>query len=114
MFMILFFRYHIKQDKERDRQFMIRLKAESYSGIIDQKYIDTANHQYETLIIQTDSGQKVIICNMDNSGLFNYSEVGDSIVKHDESYMVDIYKNDEGKASFSIFINLFEYINNSP
>ena len=108
LLIIVFFGYHLKHDRERDRQFMIRFKAESYCGIIDQKYIDTVNHYNETIEILTASGQKVIICDLDNSGLYRYCQVGDSIVKQPDTYIIDVYRDGDGKASFEIFINLLD------
>ena len=73
-----------------------------------EKYIDTVNHYNETIEILTASGQKVIICDLDNSGLYRYCQVGDSIVKQPDTYIIDVYRDGDGKASFEIFINLLD------
>lgn len=67
-----------------------------YSGNIVNKYIDSLNHLARTIKIKNEKGEmKKILMDWDKSGLFDYLDTGDSIVKVLDSYDVQVYKKNK-------------------
>lgn len=56
------------------------LKAE-FNGAITQKYKDRKQHNYETLIIENDTLQQTILFDFVMGGLYEFLEVGDTLLK---------------------------------
>ena len=75
--------------------FELQLKEKSieYRGIVIDKFIDKENHLYKTIVLSNNNIEnKVIIPSRDNSGLFNYLKLGDSVVKNPETLSIKIYR----------------------
>lgn len=60
------------------------LKDDSYSMIITKKYIDSTNHNYETLILS--DGHKSEKYYPSRISLYYSSEIGDSVIKKRNDY----------------------------
>ena len=67
-------------------------KSTAYDYLIVSKYIDANEHSYPTLIIQDANGNrfKNLDLHFDQSGLFNFIKIGDSIKKDKGSDLVTI------------------------
>lgn len=53
----------------------------SLKGLLVDKFIDYENHEYKTCMIQDNIDTLTVLLNFDQSGLFNYLQVGDSVFK---------------------------------
>lgn len=61
-----------------------------YHGFVAKKIINKEEHNYKTVILS--NGQELWM-NWDLSGLYDFIEVNDSIVKNRGSYEVHVYRN---------------------
>lgn len=77
-------------EKERKR---------TYAGFVTDKFIDDKEHNYKTLILNK---QQTIWMNWDVSGLFEFLEVNDNVVKDSGSYEVIVYRD---SLEYSFIIN---------
>ena len=77
--------------QERLCHYYEEAKDFNYSGTIHHAYLDTLNHNFRR--VDLESG-KTVYLNIDRSGLFEYLEPGDSIVKTKGSYEVLLFRND--------------------
>ncbi len=53
-----------------------------YIGRVTKKFIDRDNHSYQMVIIQCEYKVKNLALNVETSGLYDFLEVNDSIVKN--------------------------------
>ena len=67
------------------------------SGKIKDFYLDKSSHMDETIIVDSEDGELLLIIPNDNSGLFSYVQKGDSIVKSENSMNVRIVRNQKSK-----------------
>ena len=85
--------------KERSIEDCIRIRKtyvnKEYNGIINKKFEDKENHALPTFIIKEENERKIFGSFRDNSGLYEYSQVGDSIIKEKGSLEVKIIRDDE-------------------
>ena len=69
----------------------------SLNGVVDQKYIDSSQHSYKTVIIKNikDSALEKVLLDFDLSGLYDHINVTDTIYKdiHDDN----VFKSINGK-----------------
>jgi hypothetical protein len=84
-FIVLFIYFYVfvfnKQQTLCENIFSETVK-EFYEGIIIQKYIDNKNHMNKTLIIRCLNENDVVkVFNWDKSGLFEFVQQGDMIIK---------------------------------
>jgi hypothetical protein len=64
-----------------------------YKGLVDKKYIDI-NHAIPIFIVKDKNNISLKVSNYrDISGLFDYIEVGDSIIKEGDSYEIIVIRN---------------------
>ena len=94
--------------KERAKNDCIRIKEKyvniEYKGIINRKFEDNENHSLPTLIIKEKNQRKIFGSFRDISGLYKYSQEGDSIIKENGSLKVKI-KRDGKDTIFSLDFN---------
>lgn len=65
----------------------------SYKGRVIARYLDKANHNSK--IIEVSSKNNKVNLDWDLSGLYDFIEVNDSIVKDRGSYEVHVYRNSD-------------------
>ncbi|MDY0104315.1 MAG: hypothetical protein RBS07_15375 [Lentimicrobium sp.] len=81
IFVVAFFIYNYESPSSvRNEKFKQDLSL-SLKGLLIDKYIDYENHEYKTCIIQENIDILRVLLNFDQSGLFNYLQVGDSVFK---------------------------------
>jgi len=85
--------------KERTKEDCVSIKKKyvnkGYNGIINRKFEDKENHALPTLIIKEENQRKIFGSFRDISGLYEYSQVGDSIIKEKGSLKVKIIRDDK-------------------
>lgn len=67
-------------------------KNQEYKAVIVDKYYDKKEHSYPTLIYKDQNGNKIINQNLilDNSGLFDYVRIGDTLTKKKNEEYIQI------------------------
>jgi lipopolysaccharide export LptBFGC system permease protein LptF len=74
------------------------MKNAEYSGVVEEKFLDTNNHNIKTIKLSND----FIEIYQNHNNFFEMVEVGDSIYKKNNSLRFDIFRQD---SSFSIIID---------
>ena len=74
-----------------------RINKAVASGKIKDFYLDKNSHMNETIIVDSEDGELLLIIPNDNSGLFLYVQKGDSIVKSLNSMNIRIVRNQKSK-----------------
>ncbi len=70
-------------------------KRYKYDYVLINKYLDSTQHSYPTLILQDSQGNKIKNQDLikDNSGLFDFVNIGDSIKKKEGDSLVNVINN---------------------
>lgn len=76
--------------KEVCKQLYEKEKVVSYSGIVLSKYRDSTNHYDRVIELKT---KEKIIVEWDKSGLYEFVQFNDRIIKKEGSYEVKLYRN---------------------
>ncbi|HET7118311.1 MAG TPA: hypothetical protein VFI29_17570 [Hanamia sp.] len=89
---IVFVALTIKEDNAAVCNSYKDLKNDTYDYLVINKYIDSNEHSYRTLILQNKGGYhfKYTDLDFDKSNLFNFLSVGDSIKKEKGSAIVSV------------------------
>lgn len=74
------------------------LKFEHYNGKVTEKCLDSKNHNYPKAVLENEFGKHDIYFVRDQSGLFEYLVVGDSIRKEYGKYEVVLKRKDRHKV----------------
>ena len=78
------------------REQMQTLLPLNYQGVVDKIFIDSLNHLNKTIVLKTINGNlEKYTFNRDKSGLFENVQKGDSLSKVMNSYIVEIYRNED-------------------
>ncbi|WP_053178555.1 hypothetical protein [Sunxiuqinia dokdonensis] len=86
---VVFFLSQPSSDKVCLQQYE-REKGISYDGIVKAKYRDSTNHFDRTVELKDD---RKILMEWDKSGLFEFIQTNDSIIKKAGGYEVKLYRN---------------------
>lgn len=70
----------------------------SYDGVVKAKYLDSTEHYYRTVVL---NDSQFLLMNWDESGLYDFIQTKDSIVKNSGSYEVMLFR-DSMKYTFTI------------
>ncbi|MDB4533291.1 hypothetical protein N9242_00345 [Vicingaceae bacterium] len=92
LFCLGFFAYHFESSEDSldvkfDKDILINI-----NGIVVEKYIDNQNHLYETCVFKRDTNSQKFIFNLDDSGFFEYVEIGDSIYKKKGDSLFQVFR----------------------
>ncbi|MBU1012595.1 MAG: hypothetical protein KKG99_06295 [Bacteroidetes bacterium] len=97
---VVFFIYHFRSPSNiRNEKFKRDVRIE-FNGHVIGKYIDINNHNYKICLIQSNTDTIRFLLNFDISGLFNYANVGDSIIKNKDESKIVIIRNNVIKEFF--------------
>lgn len=92
---IVFFIYHFEPtSKIINDVFKQDLKL-SFEGLVIDKYIDHKNHNSKTCVILEDGDTTIILLNFDESGLYNYLFVGDSVFKNNGDSLILVKRRND-------------------
>lgn len=71
----------------------------SFKGIVSEKYIDYENHKYPRVIIDEGGKEKLFVPyeSFNGKSFYDYIELGDSILKDQNSRTVYVKRNEELK-----------------
>jgi hypothetical protein len=93
VFLILVF-LMIKFEDYSHKRFLEKYKKEKFEGKILRKYIDRKQHNYQMLVIQKKEGQDSSSYSNDSSGFWDFIEIGDSIIKIENSNEIKVVNKD--------------------
>jgi hypothetical protein len=80
-----------------EEQFKKAVKAYElmeFDGVVTNKFIDKDEHNYQKLILKKDSVSKAVVLNIETSGMYDFVEIGDSLKKERESFLVRVVRAD--------------------
>ena len=76
------------------KQGVLLYKNYNLQGVVLNKFINKENHNDKTVIVKEKYGlENILILDADIGGVFNYIEVGDSLVKKDGDLFLLINRN---------------------
>ena len=91
------------------REFAIKIidsyEQEKFTGTIINKYIDKNEHSFNKIIIQEDNRERTLLFDQEIGGIYNFFNVGDSIVKKEGSLKVRVKR---GKLDTVIIMKFLE------
>lgn len=97
LFVIIFFIYHFESPlKIRNEKFRRDLKL-SFNGIVIDKFVDSVNHNYKTILIKENLDTTRFIFDFDRTNTFHYIKTGDSIIKDKGDSAILIIRNKNRK-----------------
>jgi len=100
LFVVAFFIYnHESPSTVRNKKFQQDILV-SLNGLLIDKYIDFENHEYKTCMIKQNIGTLTVLLNFDQSGLFNYLQVGDSVFKIRGDSLVIVKRGNDKKQFY--------------
>ncbi len=80
--------------------------VQEYNGIIIDKYIDENQHNFKKIIINEEFKKRTILFNIEIGGIYEYFEIGDSIIKQSGSLQVRIIRQDLDTTLLMKFVDL--------
>ena len=83
----------IPNSAEQHNNFIESYRIESYSGIIKRKYVDKKQHGYKTIVIDENYIERSILLDYEKGGLYNYLQVGDSVIKKENSLKINVLRD---------------------
>ncbi len=94
LFVIIFWLSHkIQSPKEAIESAIDTYRIEEYKGIITDKFIDKNEHNFKKVFIKENNRQRIILFDIEASGVYNYFEIGDSLIKNRGSLQIRVLRN---------------------
>lgn len=84
----------IPTDEEELNSAVNAYRMKEYNGVVIDKFIDRDEHNFKKIIVNEDNMKKTLLFNIETSGIFDYFEVGDSIIKRNGSLQVRVLRHD--------------------
>jgi len=81
-------------DEEEYNSAINAYKSDQYNGVIINKYKDENQHNYQKVILDELGSDKVLLFNIETSGVYDFLEVGDSLMKENGSLCIRVIRND--------------------
>lgn len=94
---IMIFRYRAEDNEEYFNKYILPGK---YYSIVCEKHIDNKNRGFRTIILYPSYGDSIVSAN-DWVGLWEYVEVGDSILKNDGDSNLTLHKKNDSTFNFN-------------
>jgi hypothetical protein len=101
IFIIIYF-LNLPSRKETCLEHTIKIKNREFKGILKEKYIDKKQHFSKVLKVTSSSENDILVLTFDKSGLFDYLQINDSIIKESGSLELEIFRNDLADTGFII------------
>lgn len=89
---IIFFYYQTNKHNPCEDSYK-KFKNREISGLVQKKYVDSANHLYKTVEVLQKNNLDMVYFNLDKGGSYEYIEQGDSIFKKKKSDILTIIRN---------------------
>jgi len=91
---LVFIRVVRNESSQTFEEFLHNYRTEEYSGWVIDKYVDENQNNFQKVFLKHDYGERVILFNHETGGLFNYIEVGDTLIKEYGTLDVKILRAD--------------------
>jgi len=93
-FLILFFRDVIPSEEEQFEMAIRSYSIMEFEGIVINKFIDEDEHLSQKIMLGKDGVSKAVVFDIETSGIYDFIEIGDSLMKENESLMIRVIRND--------------------
>ena len=80
--------------KEEINRAVNAYRIEEYSGVIINKFVDRDEHNFKKVILNENNLERVILLDIEQGGLFEFLNIGDSIIKTKDNLKVRVIRND--------------------
>ncbi|HRW21694.1 MAG TPA: hypothetical protein PLO05_09845 [Bacteroidales bacterium] len=90
----IWFRNITPKAEEEINQAIDAYKKEEFQGTIIKKFIDKNEHSFKKVIITENQDKRTILFDIETSGIYDYFEIGDSIIKEKGTLEVRIIRHD--------------------
>ena len=95
---IIVVNYYQPIKEEVHLEYYKAAKFETYQGIISNKYFENKSENRPTIEVKNKYGVQKVYYILDQSGLFDYIKIGDSISKNYGEYEIFVYRNQNIKT----------------
>jgi hypothetical protein len=76
------------------KRFLENYRRAKFEGKVVKKYIDRKQHNYQMLVIQKKEGRDSTYYDTDSSGFWDFVEIGDSVIKIENSNEIIVANKD--------------------
>ncbi|MGC9342622.1 MAG: hypothetical protein ACP5E3_07985 [Bacteroidales bacterium] len=92
---ILFWFINIIPTAEEDIHMAVNAyKIDEFNGVVIDKYIDKNEHNFKKVIINENNTRRVVLFDIEISGVYDFFMVGDSIAKDKGNLQIRVIRND--------------------
>ena len=92
--LILFWFKSIIPTHEEHRNSVLRsYKSLKYEGVVINKFRDLDEHNFRKVIIKENNTSRTVLFNNQTSNIYDYIEIGDSIIKEESSFQIQVFRN---------------------
>jgi hypothetical protein len=92
---ILFWFKNIIPTPEEDIHMAVNAyKIDEFNGVVIDKYIDKNEHNFKKIIINENNTRRVVLFDIEISGVYDFFMVGDSIAKDKGNLQIRVIRND--------------------
>ena len=81
-------------DEEQYHSAINAYKTDKYSGVISNIYIDEEQNNFEKVIVNDGENEKVVLFNVETSGIFDFLDIGDSVRKAEGNLYLRVIRGD--------------------
>jgi len=94
LFVIVFWLSQMIQSPEEAIGLAVdNYRVEEYKGVITNKFIDKKEHNLKKVFIRENNKQRLILFDIETSGVYSYFEIGDSLIKNRGSLQIRVIRN---------------------
>ena len=68
-------------------------RVEEYRGVVTNKFIEKKGHNLRKVFIKENNKQRLILFDIETSGVYYYFEIGDSLIKDSGSLQIRVVRN---------------------
>lgn len=100
------FRNITPKAEEEINQAVNAYRQEEFQGTIIKKFIDRNEHNFNKVIITEDQDIRTVLFDIETSGIYDYFEIGDSIIKEAGTLQIRVIRHDKDTVLKMKFVDL--------
>lgn len=108
---LLWFKNIIPTPEEDINMAVNAYKTDEFNGVVIDKFIDRNEHNFKKVFINENNTQRVILFDIETSGVYDFFSIGDSITKHKGSLQIRVIRNDLDTTLQMEFVKLKPLVN---
>jgi len=92
---LLWFKSIIPTPVEHRNAVITAYRNLSFEGVVVEKFRDIDEHNFKKVILREDNASKTVLFNNETSGIYDFIEVGDSIIKEEGSLRIRLFRDSQ-------------------